>query len=85
MIVSRANQRVMLTPHIQGYLRLHYISISHDLVLEYLGWPPRLMYQVFLKSGTTEVIRGQLRITIYDESLVPSLSNKNIVVMFPKG
>ena len=38
MIVSRVNQRVILTPHIQGYPDLHYISISHDLVLEYLGW-----------------------------------------------
>ena len=47
MIVSRANQRVISTSHIQGYPDLHYISTSHDLVLEYLGWLSRSIYQYF--------------------------------------
>ena len=47
MIGSRANQRVISTPRIQGYPDLHYISTSHDLVLEYLGWLPRSVYQYF--------------------------------------
>ena len=45
MIVSRANQRVILTPHIQRYPDLYYISTSCDFVLEYLGWVPMVMYQ----------------------------------------
>ena len=47
MIVSRANQGVISTPHIQEYPDLHYISTSHDLVLEYLGTSPRSIYQYF--------------------------------------